>query len=101
MVSREGVAEGGSDVSVNKGASDERALSVVLVRGGTPNGIVPTESLGPWPALAGGSVSLAGIRRAASKVREEDGQRNLAAIAEATFGIEGRGCEPRPGTDGP
>ena len=46
-------------------------------------------------------MSLAGIRRAASKVREEDGQRNLAAIAEATFGIEGRGCEPRPGTDGP
>jgi hypothetical protein len=82
-------------VSVDRDVGNERELSVVLVRGSASNAIVPSEPFGRFPALPGGSVSLAGIRRAASKVREEDGQRNLAAIAEATLGSEPIGCGPR------
>ena len=90
--------KGWGDVDGDRDAGDERALSVVLVRGSVPNAIVPAESFGRWPALPGGSVSLAGIRRAASKVREEDGRGSLAAIAEATLGSERAGCEPQTRT---
>ena len=82
-------------MSVDRDAGNERELSVVLVRGSASNAIVPSESLGRRLALPGGSVSLAGIRRAASKVREEDGHRKLAAVTEATLGTESPGCDWR------
>ena len=86
-------------MDVDRDAGDRRKLSVVLVRGNAPNAIVPADSFIRWPALPGGSVSLTGMRRAASKVREEDGRRNLAAIAEATLGSERADCEPQARTE--
>jgi len=78
---------------LDRDAGDAKEFSVVLVRGHGANALVPTESFGRWPAVPSGSVSLEGIRRAASKVREEDGRRNLAAIAEATLASGQPGCD--------
>ena len=82
----------GRDVSVRRDSGDGGGLSVVLVRGGATNAIVPAESFGRWPALPGGSVSLAGMKRAATSVREDVGERNVAVIAEATLGGQESGC---------
>jgi len=75
-------------------AGDE--VSVVLV-GGEGNGvIVPTEGGDRLLPVPEDSVTLAGIRRAARRVREEVDDRNLAAIAEATVRRKGPPTETCP-----
>ena len=70
-------------------------MNVVLVDGANQKVIVPQDGdrLLPVPQ---DSVTLAGIRRAARRVREEMDEGSIAAIAEATIGQEGPLSESYP-----
>lgn len=71
-------------------------VNVVLVDGEGNGVIVPTEGGDRLLPVPTDSVTLAGIRRAARRVRAERRPENVAAIAEATIARKRRTSDIRP-----
>jgi hypothetical protein len=75
---------------MGKDSGEGEGLSVVLVDGASKGAIVPARSRDRLLPVPRDSVTLAGIREAARRVRNEQDSRNIAAIAEATIGRDRR-----------